>query len=106
MTAGSGSVLAVHYRGDRFSDLFGSQFDVTISEVGVAQRSVIRTLECASLALRIGAVGIRAGDGPASRPDARGGARSPARLGHHPVGSEVGIAGGAGDGRPARDPGS
>ena len=58
------------------------------------------------VALRIGAVGIRAGDGPASRPDARGRARAPAGLGHHPVGAEVGVAGGAGDGRPPGDPGS
>ena len=60
----------------------------------------------ASIALRSGAVGIRARDGSASRPDARGAARAPARLGHHPVGAEVGVAGGTGDGRPPRDPGS
>ena len=60
----------------------------------------------ASIALRSGAVGIRARDGSASRPDARGAARAPAGLGHHPVGAEVGVAGGAGDGRPPRDPGS
>ena len=46
------------------------------------------------------------GYGSASRADARGAARAPARLGHHPVGAEVGVAGGAGDGRPPRDPGS
>ena len=59
----------------------------------------------APVALHLGAVGIRAGDGHASRPDARGGARAPARLGYYLVGAEVGVAGGSGDGRPPRDPG-
>ena len=52
----------------------------------------------ASIALRSGAVGIRARDGSASRPDARGAARAPAGLRTSRLSSaEVGVAGGAGD---------
>ena len=39
-----------------------------------------------------------AGDGHPARAQARGGARAPSRLGHHLLGTEVGVSGGAGHG--------